>query len=130
MATSPKFPHRPVQLTFLPAAPRANPSASPGCGEAWPMPAATWPSSFFAWLNDCAPAGFFGRTSPVSCRRLTDGTLVPLSGGWQNSGIGGPTASLTLSISDSPSDASVCSLSAVLETGDVPPRYYFCLLYT
>jgi hypothetical protein len=36
-----------------------------------------------------------------------------------------PTAFLTLSGSESPSDAAVCSLSDVLEAnGDVPPRYF------
>jgi len=109
---------------FLLEAPRANPSVSPACGEEWPMTAAIWPLSIFAWLTDYGPAGLFGRTSPVSCRRLADGTLVPLSGGWQNSGMGGPTERLTLSIFDWPSDGSVCSLSDILETGDVPRRFY------
>ena len=112
------------QLTFLSEAPPANPSLSRASEAAWQMSAATWRSNFFAWLTACAPAGWFGRTSPVSCHRATDGTLGPSSAGWQNSGMGGPTASLTLSISDSPSDASVCSLSDVLETGEVPRGYY------
>lgn len=47
-----------------------------------------------------------------------------LLGGWANSGMGSPTAFLTLSISDWPSDGSACSLSAILETGDVPRRFY------
>jgi hypothetical protein len=39
--------------------------------------------------------------------------------------MGSPTEFLTLSTSDWPSDAAVCSLSDVLEaTGDVPPRFY------
>jgi len=44
--------------------------------------------------------------------------------GWQNAGIGGPTGCLTLSIGEFPSDADVCSLSQVLETGPVPHKYY------
>ncbi len=88
------------------------------------MRAAIWPLSIFAWLTDCAPVGWFGRTSPVSCHRAEDGTLAPLLEGWQNSGMGGPTESLTLSTSDWPSDGSACSLSDVLETGDLPQRYY------
>lgn len=51
-------------------------------------------------------------------------TLVPSSGAWSSSGMGSPTESWTLSFSDWPSDASVCSLSAVLETGEVPQRYF------
>jgi len=43
---------------------------------------------------------------------------------WQNCGMGSPTAFLTLSGSEWPSDADVCSLSDVLETGNVPPEYF------
>jgi len=38
--------------------------------------------------------------------------------------MGSPTEFWTLNISDWPSDASVCLLSDILETGDVPPRFY------
>ena len=38
--------------------------------------------------------------------------------------MGGPTASSTLNGSEWPRDAAVCSLSDVLETSDVPPRYF------
>jgi hypothetical protein len=38
--------------------------------------------------------------------------------------MGSPTEYLTLNISDWPKDASVCSLSDILETGDVPQRFY------
>ncbi len=113
-----------TQLTFLLEEPPVSHSASRDCGEEWPTSAETWPLSFFVWLNDYAPAGFFGKTSPVCCRRTEDGTLVPSSEGWQNSGMGSLTEFSTLSISDWPSDGSVCSLSDVLETGDVPQRYY------
>jgi len=50
--------------------------------------------------------------------------LAPSSEGWQSSGRGGPTESWTLSTPDWHSDASVCSLSDVLETGEVPQRYF------
>ena len=112
------------QLTFLLAEPRVSHSASQDCAEEWQTSAATWPSNIFVWLNDCAPAGLFGRTSPASAHRDPDGTLVPSSGVWANSGMGGPTEALTLSISVWPSDASVCSLSDILETGDVPQRFF------
>lgn len=45
-------------------------------------------------------------------------------GGWANSGMGSPTECLTLSTSDWPSAGSVCSLSDILETGDVPQRFF------
>ncbi|WP_425515955.1 hypothetical protein [Methylomagnum ishizawai] len=38
--------------------------------------------------------------------------------------MGSPTGFLTLNTSEFPSAAAVCSLSAVLETGDVPRRYF------
>lgn len=92
---------------------------------------ATWPSNILGWLNACAPDGWYGRTSPASCRRLEDGTLEPYSGAWSNSGMGSPTECLTLSTSEwtgldglSLNDAGVCSLSDILETGDVPQRFY------
>jgi hypothetical protein len=70
------------------------------------------------------PGGWFGRTSPASCPATEDGTLEPSSGSWANSGMGSPTGFLTLSSSEFPSDAAVCSLSDVLETGEVPQRYF------
>jgi hypothetical protein len=38
--------------------------------------------------------------------------------------MGSPTEFWTLSISEWPKDAAVCSLSDVLETGDVPQRFF------
>src|SRR5690606_6863890 len=70
------------------------------------------------------PAGWSGKTYPASCRRTEDGILAPSSGRWQNSGMGSPTECWTLSTSEFPSDAAVCSLSDVLETGEVPQRFY------
>lgn len=112
------------QLSFFVAAHPANRSASPDCAEAWPTSAETWPLSFYAWLTDSAPAGWFGRTSPASVHPAEDGTLAPSSGGWANSGMGGPIGALMLSTPVWHSDASVCSLSDILETGDLPQRYY------
>ena len=50
--------------------------------------------------------------------------MVPSSGRWQNSGMGSPTEFWTLSISEYPSGAGVCSLSGILETGAVPLRFF------
>jgi hypothetical protein len=38
--------------------------------------------------------------------------------------MGSHTECLTLSTSEWPSDAAVCSLSHTLETGDLPPRFF------
>ena len=109
----------------------ANPSPSPGSARALTIRVATWPSSIWALLNDIGPAGWCGRTCPVSCRAAEDGILVPSSEGWLNSGMGGPTESWTLNTSEHacspepfPSAGDVCSLSDILETGDLPTRYY------
>ena len=75
-------------------------------------------------LNDIAPTGWSGRTSPAFCPAMEDGTLVPSSEGWQSSGMGSHTGCLTLNISEWPSDANVCSLSDTLEIGDLPQRYF------
>ena len=57
--------------------------------------------------------------------------LVPSSGVWRNSGMGGPIESLTLNTCEhadlagrSPREGDVSLLSDILETGDVPQRYY------
>ena len=82
-------------------------------------------------LQGIAPSGWYGRTSPASCQATEDGTLEPSSGCWANSGMGSPTEFLTLSTSEHaasrslfPSAAVVCGLSDILETGDVPQRFF------
>ena len=82
-------------------------------------------------LHDMLPDGSFGRTSPASCPVTEEGILAPSSGRWGNSGMGGPIVSWTLNTSEHPashtlshSDGVVCSLSDILETGDVPRRYF------
>src|SRR5690606_2808344 len=50
--------------------------------------------------------------------------LEPSSGCWGNSGMGSPIEFITLNTLEYPSDAVVCSLSDVLETGEVPQRFF------
>ena len=120
-----------MQLSFLSEAPPDKTSRSPASTPEWLRPAGTSPSPISASLQDMSPGGWSGRMSPVSLVSTEDGRLVPSSGGWQNSGMGSPTESLTLSSCEhlasptlSHSDGAVCSLSDILETGDVPQRYY------
>ena len=120
------------QLTFFAEAPPANHSASPDSERDWQTRVATSCSPLVPLLQSIGPAGWFGRTSPVSCHQTTEGTLAPSSGSWQNSGMGSPTAFLTLSTSEwnhtlAPSlkDDGVCSLSDILQdSGSVPQRYF------
>ncbi|MEY4705754.1 MAG: hypothetical protein RL042_1959 [Nitrospirota bacterium] len=104
--------------------PLASPSVSPASEKAWLTRVATSPLRILPLLTSIGPSGWSGRTSPACCHREADGTLVPSSEGWGNSGMGGPTESWTLSTSDWPNDASVCSLSQILEAGTVPRRFY------
>lgn len=106
------------QLTFLSPARPVNPSQSLDSEEAWLIRVATSPSNILTCLTASAPAGWSGRTSPVSCQTTEDGRLVPASGSWGNAGMGSPTAFLTLSTGAFHKDATVSSLSAILETGD------------
>jgi len=123
-------PFNPDQLTFSWAEPPASPSALPDSAK----------DSTTLEEDSCLPIlkslgvygldGLSGKTSPVSCLATEDGILVPSSGRWGNWGMGGPTGSWTLNGCEhtgipvpSRSAGDVSSLSDVLETGPVPPRF-------
>ena len=119
------------QSMFLSEALPASPLASPDSEKDWTIRVATSCSPILLLLTAIAPHGWFGRTSPAFCHLNKAGILEPSSGVWGNSGMGSPTAFLTLNLSEwnhtlapSHSDDGVCSLSDILETGDVPQRYY------
>jgi hypothetical protein len=112
------------QLMFSSAEPRANPFQSQDFERDWLIRVATSCLPILRLLHAIGPSGWFGRTSPASCRQTEDGILVPCSEVWQNSGMGSPTEFLTLNTSEFHSAAVACSLSDVLETGDVPRRYF------
>jgi hypothetical protein len=108
-----------------------SPSATPDSELDWMTRVVNSCSPSVPLLQSIGPAGWFGRTSPAFCHQMEDETLVPSSGSWASSGMGSPTEFLTLSLCEwtatgvpSPSDGTVCSLSDVLETGDVPQRYF------
>ena len=119
------------QLTFFAEEPPASPSATQDSERDWMTRVVSSCSPLVPLLQGIGPDGWFGRTCPASCHQTEDGTLVPSSGSWASSGMGSPTAFWTLSTSawtgtlaPSPNDGSVCSLSDVLETGEVPQRYF------
>ena len=101
-----------------------SPSASQDSEKGWQTLVATSCLPLVPLLQNIAPAGWYGRTSPASCRATEDGILEPSSGCWGNSGMGSHTEFLTLNTSEFHSAAAVCSLSDALETGDVPQRYF------
>ena len=120
-----------MQSTFLSGEPPANRSPLPDFERDWLTLAATSCSRLALWLKGIAPTGSSGRMSPESCHLTEDGILEPSSGCWQNSGMGSPTGFLTLNTSEwaaspalSRSGGGVCSLSDILETGDVPLRFF------
>ena len=110
----------------------------------WLESAATSRLNFLDWLNACGPAGWYGRTSPECIPALPntlpitlttvmdDGKMTqtkamrsPVS--WpdfKNSGMGSPTELWTLNTSEFHSAGVASSLSDILETGIVPPRYF------
>ena len=76
------------------------------------------------FLPSAVPGGFLEKTSPEFCRSTAGEIGLPYSETWRSAGMGSPTGFLTLNISESPSGAVASSLSDVLETGDVPPKFY------
>ncbi len=130
------------QLTFFAEELPANPSASLGSELDWLTLVATSCLPTLPLLQSIGPSGWFGRTSPASfpagpamSRRVIwkkdkNGNLSkrvisdPSWRDWASSGMGTPTGFWTLSTSEFPSDAAVCSLSDVLETGALPQRYF------
>ena len=110
---------------------RASHSVSRDCARDWLTHAGTSCSPILPSLDALAPAGWFGRMSPASCPATEDGILAPSSGAWENAGLGSPTECLTLSSVEHaafpercPSDGAVSSLSDILETGDLPQRFF------
>ena len=119
------------QLTFLSGEHPANRFPLLDFEKDWLTRVATSCSPILPSLDAISPAGWFGRTSPASCLPTEEGTLEPLSEGWKNAGIMRPGECLTLSMSEwtgmdgqSLKEEGVCSLSDILETGDVPQRFF------
>ena len=132
------------QLTFSLGEPLANPLASPGSERDWMTRVVTWPSNMRDFLDACGLAGSSGKTSPEHFRpgavnRTQVWTITTKAGKrrWSkrtisheslkrllNAGMGSPGEFLTLKISECPSDAVASSLSDILETGDLPQRYF------
>jgi hypothetical protein len=95
-----------------------------GLRGGFPTNAVTSRLSIVALLKGFGLAGSSGKTCPVSCQATEGGTLVPSSGRWSNSGMGSPIECWTLSTSEYLSGGVASSLSDILETGDVPQRFF------
>lgn len=90
----------------------------------WLEAGADYGSSSIASLLRSVPLGWSSRTCPAFSAATEAQTWPWFSEGWQNSGIGGPTGCLTLNTLESPKDAVGCSLSDILESGPIPPKYF------
>ena len=112
------------QLTLFAAEAPASRFPSRDCEKEWTILVATWRSSILRLLTENVRVGSFSRMSLACCLPTKEGTLVPFSGHWGNSGMGSPTECLTLNSLAFHSAAAACSLSDILETGDVPQRFF------
>ena len=113
-----------VQLTFWPEEPLANRSALPANAKASMTNAEELCFPILESLNVSGLNGLSGKTSPVFCHQTADGILEPSSGRWGNWGMNVPSGFLTLNGSELPNPAAVCLLSDILETEDIPERFY------
>ena len=103
----------------------ARVSQLPDCAKGLKTQGETLPSPSLEWLTTTAQSGLSGKTSPVFCHPAEDGTLVPSSERWGNSGMGSRTECLTLSTSECHSGAEESLLSHILQgTADVQQKYY------
>ena len=128
---------------FSSVGPRVSRSRSQDSERDWTIRVVASCLPILQSLADIGPAGWSGRTCPASCQVTPDETLqrfwdvlqgnesspLPTDGATAESHQAQPvTASrgecLTLSTLEFPKDAVASSLSDILETGDVPQRYY------
>ena len=118
-----------LEMTF--GTPKSSAADSPAKMSPWQVIVRAWletnPGFGLSFIDLLARRGLRGlslRTSLDSCPRTEDGIWEPSSGVWETWGMGGRTECWTLSGSESPNVADVCSLSDVLETEGVPHKYF------
>ena len=111
------------QLSFLSEEPRVSPSQLQDSERGWTTRVATCRSSFLQLLANTLPGGQFGKTF-LECFPTEQTLSATSSPGYLNSGMASAGESLMLNTSAWPSDAAVCSLSDILETGSVPQRFF------
>lgn len=127
MATSKVFEVGPSvgdQLTFSWAEPPASLSASQGSEAGLPTHAVASRSLIYRWLTTIARDGSSGKMSPVSFHQTEGETLEPSSGGWLTSGISSRGESWMLNTLEFHSGVVESSLSDILETGEVPQKFF------
>jgi len=129
-------PSNPDQLTFWWADAPARHSALQDSGAELQTHAEDSPLPFLKSLGAFAPDGSCTKMSRDFLRQTTEKRLVPCSGAWKNSGFRGPTGSWTLQVAEHTEEgltapsrnaaggcSSLATLSEILETEPVPPRF-------
>lgn len=114
----------PEQLTLLSLVPPARTFQAQEREPDWPESAVDWPWSLSKCFLLFVRSGLFGKTYPEFFPQTEDGTSGHSSGRWTTSGILARGECLTLNTSEFPSAAVESSLSDILETGDLPRRYF------
>lgn len=119
------------ELIFLLGEPLARDSASQGSRKESTIREALSASPIATFLKLCVPAGSSGRTSPECSAPTVEKISVHSSGKLMKSGILAHGECLTLNMCEWTDslvpflkEDGVCSLSDILETGAIPPRYY------
>ena len=112
------------QLTFSSAGLLAKTSRSRGNELDWMENVADWPETLRDCFEKFARAGSSGRMCPELFPLTPDGTSGHSSGRWLTSGLAWRGASLTLNTSECPKEGVESSLSDILETSDLPERYF------
>ena len=95
------------------------PASAPGSPESDPVSS----GSSCGWPDNCPLDGCCLRTFQGFLARIGDATSGRSSRDWKTAGITGPTGYWTASISESPSVAVACSLSAIVEP-KCPLRFF------
>lgn len=108
---------------FAPASP-VKVSARPASGLVLPIPAPVSSTASLKPSTTSVQIGSCWKTSLGFSATTGAQTWLPSWGRWKNSGTGGVTGCSTHNISESPNDVVVSTLSDILETGDLPNRYF------
>ena len=111
------------QLTLFAEASPVKICPLPESGRAWLESEAGFGLSSIELLRNLGQSGLLSKTSLAFYPQTEGPTSLSSFAGWSNAGMASPGGFLTLSISEWPSAAAVCSLSQVLVT-DAPPKYF------
>ena len=121
----------PSNQTSLWEEPLAPPSQSLDLERGFDQIEETSHLSLFSWLKELSLNGYSGKMYPASCHLTEEKTLEPSSEHWENAGMGSLTGFLTLNLSEHPdtpehchNEEGVSSLLDVLETGEVPQKFF------